>query len=90
MRWSRNFFSGGGGGGGGVSGLMARKRSGQRFYPQLILQLTEDPEGANIFQGGVGGGPNANFYRNPFNCDFPGGEVGSGPLITPLDQHMYR
>ena len=45
----------------------------------------------HIFQGGLafsrGGGPNANFYRNPITitCDFPG---GSGPPIPPLDPHM--
>ena len=32
---------------------------------------------SNIFQGG-GGGPNANFYRNPYNLSFSRGE--SGPL----------
>ena len=38
---------------------------------------------SNIFQGGVGGGPNANFYRNPYNVIFQGG--GSGPPTpTPL------
>ena len=52
------------------------------FSPQLILQFTEgvqqwfyygkkihfskDPEGIQVFPGG-GGGPNANFYRNPYN-----------------------
>ena len=38
---------------------------------KLYLYFTKDPEGAIIFQvGGVklfpgGGGPNANFFRNP-------------------------
>ena len=52
------------------------------FSPQLILQFTEVVQslyfrggsnffqgrgGSNFFQGGGGGGPNANFYRNPYN-----------------------
>ena len=49
--------------------------------------------GSNIFQGGGGGptfsrgGPNANFYRNPYNLWFSR-EGGSGPPIPPLDPHM--
>ena len=34
--------------------------------------------GSNIFQ--MGGGPNASFYRNPYNF--------SGGSIPPLDPHM--
>ena len=37
---------------------------------KLYLYFTKDPEGVNYFPGGPtfsrgGGGPNANFYRNP-------------------------
>ena len=37
---------------------------------KLYFYFTKDPEGSIIFQGGVklfpgGGGPNANFFRNP-------------------------
>ena len=31
--------------------------------------------GSNFFSRGGGGGPNANFYRNPYFCDFLGGWV---------------
>ena len=37
---------------------------------QRKLNFHKDPEGSNIFQGGPSfssGGPNANFYRNPYN-----------------------
>ena len=38
---------------------------------KIYLYFTKDPEGPNYFPGGVqlfpgGGGPNANFYRNPY------------------------
>ena len=40
---------------------------------KLYLYFTKDPEGVNYFPGGrggptffQGGGPNANFYRNPY------------------------
>ena len=47
------------------------------------------PGGVQLFPGGEGG-PNTNFYRNPYTCDFPGGGgEGSGPPILPLDPHMY-
>ena len=79
MGESRNFCQGGGGGG---PGQTARKQPVERifFTPQLILQLTEGVQwfyyrdnytfpriqrGSNLFQGG--GGPNTNFYRNPYN-----------------------
>ena len=70
--WIQDFFRGGGGSG-----------PGRFFSPQLILQFTEGgrwfyyrenytlegvqhfPGGSNFFQGG--GGPNVNFYRNPYN-----------------------
>ena len=67
--------------------------------PQLILQFTEGLQwfyytfrgGSNFFQGG--GGPNANFYRNPLNHKklviFQGrGGSGLGPPIPPLNPHM--
>ena len=31
---------------------------------QRKLYFSKDPEGSNVIQGG---GPNANFYRNPYN-----------------------
>ena len=37
---------------------------------QRKLYFSKDPEGSNIFQGGPAffqGGPNVNFYRNPYN-----------------------
>ena len=34
---------------------------------QRKLYFSKDPLGSNIFQGGGGGGSNANFYRNPYN-----------------------
>ena len=42
-------------------------------------------QGSNLFQGGGGGGPNAFFYRNPYNLWF---SRGSGPPIPPLDPHL--
>ena len=41
---------------------------------KLYLNFTKDPEGVHYFQGGGGvqlfpgggGGPNTNFYRNPY------------------------
>ena len=44
--------------------------------------------GGPTFSGGGGGGPNANFYRNPYNLWFSR-EGGSGPPIPLLDPHMY-
>ena len=43
--------------------------------------------GPTFYQGGPGGGLNANFYRNhiTITCAFPGGSV---PPIPPLDPHM--
>ena len=48
---------------------------------KLYLYFTKDPEGVHYFPGGrdvklfpVGGGPNANFFRNPYTyLLFPGG-----------------
>ena len=35
---------------------------------QINLYFSKDPEGVQHFLGGGGGGgPNANFYRNPYN-----------------------
>ena len=52
---------------------------------KLYLYFTKDPEGAHFFQGGggvklfPGGGPNANFFRNP--CTYLLFSRGvSGPL----------
>ena len=53
---------------------------------KLYLYFTKDPEGVHyfpgvgvqLFPGGGGGGPNANFYRNPYNLLF---SRGSGPTI---------
>ena len=42
------------------------------FLRKLYLYFTKDPEGVHYFPGGGGvqlfseGGPNANFYRNPY------------------------
>ena len=46
------------GGGGGPMVLLQRK-----------LYFSKDPEGVQYFPRG-GGGPNANFYRNPYNLRF--------------------
>ena len=57
---------------------------------KLILYFTKDPEGAIIFQGGpffFKGGPNANFYRNPYtHLLFSRG--GCQDPYPPLDPHM--
>ena len=61
---------------------------------KLYLYFTKDPEESIIFQGGgcttfsrEGGGPNANFYRNPYTylLFFKGGVRKPYP---PLDPHM--
>ena len=67
MRGSRIFSQGVGG-----PGLRPEKSLDVFFSPQLILQFTE---GVQLYQGSRGGpifsrgwvGPNANFYRNPYN-----------------------
>ena len=56
---------------------------------KLYLYFTKDPEGVHYFPGGVQfflGGPDANFYRNPYTyllfsrgCQDP---------YPPLDPHM--
>ena len=57
---------------------------------KLYLYLTKDPEGvhyfpggmSNFFQGGGGGGPNANFFRNPYTyLLFSRGGGVAGPPI---------
>ena len=65
---------------------------------KLYLYFTKDPEGVYYFPGGGcqtfsrggGGGPNANFFRNP--CTYllfsRGGGRMSGSHIPPLDPHM--
>ena len=54
---------------------------------KLYLYFTKDPEGVHFFPGGGGvsifsrgGGPNANFYRNPYTYLLFSGGV-SGPPI---------
>ena len=62
---------------------------------KLYLYFTKDPEGSSIFRGGGGGdvqlfsmgGPNANFYRNPYTyLSFSKGGVRTP--YPPLDPHM--
>ena len=58
---------------------------------KLYLYFTKDPERvhyfpggrgvSNFFQGGGGGGPNANFYRNPYTYLLFSRGGGSGPPI---------
>ena len=58
---------------------------------KLYLYFTKDPEGVHCFPGGGvtyfsrGGGPNANFFRNPYTYFFfPG---GWGGVRTPYPAH---
>ena len=59
---------------------------------KLYLYLTKDPEAVHYFPRGVskffqGGGPNANFYRNPYTYLL----FSRGSVRTPyphLDPHM--
>ena len=47
--------------------------------------------GGTTFARGVQlfpGGPNANFYRNPYNVSFSREGGGSGSPIPPLDPHI--
>ena len=62
---------------------------------KLYLYFTKDPEGVHYFPGGGGecqtfsrgGGPNANFFRNPCTCLlFSRGGVQTP--YTPLDPYM--
>ena len=58
---------------------------------KLYLYFTKDPEGSIIFQGGMSnlfqGGPNVNFYRNPYTyLLFSKGGVRIP--YPPLDPHM--
>ena len=63
---------------------------------KLYLYFTKVPEGSIIFRGGGGGcptfsrgGPNANFYRNPYTyLYFPGGGGVVQIPYRPLDLHM--
>ena len=55
---------------------------------QRKLYFSKNPEGVQHFKGGSNffqGGPNAYFYRNPYNLIFQG---GPDPLTPPLDLHM--
>ena len=60
---------------------------------KLYVYFNKDPKwgstifqgwGSNLFQGG--GGPNANFYRNPYNLLFSSGGVRTH--YPPLDPYM--
>ena len=67
-------------------------RWGRGPGPQLILQCTEGVNGFIthfLFSRG-GGGPIANFYKNPYNYNlrFSRGGGGAGTSIPPLDPHM--
>ena len=69
----------------GSNGFIAEK---------LYFYFTKDPEGVHYFPGGEGvsnyfqGGPNANFYRNPYtNLIFSGGGGVWTPYL-PLDAQM--
>ena len=55
----------------------AEVEKGQKKTP-----FSKDPEGVQLFPGG----PNANFYRNPYNLWFSRGGVRTRP--PPLDPHM--
>ena len=68
------FFAGGGGGGGGEggSGPISRKQLWQLFQSSALQRVSNG-------YGGVGG-PNANFYRNPYNLWFSRGGGGPDPL----------
>ena len=63
----------GGGGGGGVQARLPENSSDNFFSPQLYrgcpIVIPNKTIIFNIFRGGGGGGggPNANFYRNPYN-----------------------
>ena len=68
MRGSRNFCRGGG----GVQARLPENSSDTFFSPQLYrgcqIVISNKTIIFNIFRGGGGGGgPNANFYRNPYN-----------------------
>ena len=58
---------------------------------KLYLYFTKDPEAVHYFQGGVSnffqGGPNANFYRNPYTHLLFPGVVGVRTPYPPLDPH---
>ena len=44
---------------------------------------------SNFFQGG-GGGPNANFFRNPYTYFFPGGIWGGGDLSGLMTDEVFQ
>ena len=54
---------------------------------KLYLYLTKDLEGVHYFPGG-GGGPNANFFRNPCTYLLFSGRRGVRTPYPPLDPHM--
>ena len=61
---------------------------------KLYLYLTKDPEGVHYFPGGMsnffqgGGGPNANFFRNPYTYLLFSRGGGVRTPYPPLDPHM--
>ena len=59
------------------------------YFPKDREGGQDFPVGSNFFQGGRGrgGGPNANFYINPYNLWFSRGG-GPDPLYPTLDPHM--
>ena len=100
----RGVSGGGGGGGGRRQHARIQGFLSVLVSPQLILQFTEGVQwfyccenytytlpriqrGSIIFQGG-GGGPNANFFRNP--CTYLLFSRGGGVRTPypPLDPHM--
>ena len=55
---------------------------------KLYLYFTKDPEGVHFFPGGVsnffqGGGPNANFFRNPCTYSLFSRRVGCPDPLSP-------
>ena len=58
------------------------QRASNGFITEKTI-LLKDPEGVQLFPGEsnfVHGGPNANFYRNPYSLCFSRGGGGSDPL----------
>ena len=62
---------------------------------KLYLYFTEDPEAVHYFPGGGcptfsrgGGGPNANFYRNPYMYLLFSRGGGVRTPYPPFDPHM--
>ena len=68
----------------GFNGFIAEKT--------IYLYFTKDPEGVHYFPGGCQtfsrGGPNANFFRNPFTYLLFSRGGGCPDPLSPLDPHM--